>query len=291
MKEVVVISGKGGTGKTSLTSSLAYYFENRIMVDCDVDAPDLEIVFKPENYEEFDFIGAKKARINQEKCTSCGLCRQVCNFDAVNLIDGKYTIDNLNCESCGACVYFCPVNAIDFEPEFAGKYFRGKTRFGELVHAELEPGEENSGKLVVTVKKEAEKIINQENIENMLSDGTPGIGCAVIASISGADYTVCVTEPGVSAIHDMKRVLELTRHFGIKCGVIINKADINPDKTLEIETFLLKNNICLLGKINFDKNVINAQINGQTIPEFDKKSDTALRVESIYKKLVEELNG
>ncbi|MGM0608548.1 MAG: ATP-binding protein [Candidatus Muiribacteriota bacterium] len=290
MKEIVVISGKGGTGKTTITSAFSYFLNNKVMADCDVDAPDLEIIFSPQIKQKFDFFGGKKATIIDKKCDFCGECYRVCAFKAISNYEGKYVVNSLDCEGCGACVYFCPREAISFKRNVCGEYYNSNTRLGPLIHAELIPGEENSGKLVVEVKKQAKKIAQEEKLDYILCDGTPGIGCAVIASISGADFSVCVTEPGVSAIHDMKRILELTRHFNIKTGVIINKADINHKKTEEIENFLLKNNIYLLGKINFNKEIVQSQILKQTIPEYNLESETSKQIENIFKKMMEEIN-
>src|SRR4030042_752332 len=205
MKEIVIISGKGGTGKTSLTAAFCAIAESVIMADCDVDAPDLHLVLRPDIKESFNYFGMKKANILIEKCTACGRCKKLCRFDAVNNTNRTYSINKMNCQGCGVCYEFCPSDAIELVENLSGKWFFSETRFGPMVHALLEPAEENSGKLVAAIKEYTKKLGAKEEKQFLLVDGPPGIGCPVIASIAGADLVIIVTEPSVSALHDMLR--------------------------------------------------------------------------------------
>jgi MinD superfamily P-loop ATPase len=269
--EIVVISGKGGTGKTVLTSSLAFLAENKITADCDVDAPDMHLLLQPEIVREEIFSGMKVARIDPDKCTGCGKCAEVCRFRAVKVVESDkgadYSIDPLGCEGCGVCVWMCPAEAITFEGSTGGKWFVSDTRFGKFVHAQLEPAQENSGKLVSLVRSEARKLAEKEGVRTVIIDGPPGIGCPVIASIAGVDLAVVVTEPTISGIHDLDRVLGLADHFDLKAGVIINKYDLNEEIATEIEQHLPGRGVMFLGKIPFGAEVKEAITAGKAILE------------------------
>ncbi|MBN2000112.1 ATP-binding protein [candidate division KSB1 bacterium] len=266
MKELVVISGKGGTGKTSITGALATLMPNAILADCDVDAPDLHLLLNPDIQKKETFSGGKVARIDKTKCNECNVCRQVCRFDAITT---SFAVEDMSCEGCGVCVWNCPEKAISFENRNSGEWYFSKTRFGEMVHARLFPGEENSGKLVTQVRKAARELGKEKNADYLLVDGPPGVGCPVISSIGGADLLLVVTEPTRSAIHDMQRALDLAKHFNIPATVCINKYDLNKEMTGEIESYCADRNLPVLGKIVFDKEFITAQIQGKAVIELD----------------------
>jgi MinD superfamily P-loop ATPase len=275
MKEIVVISGKGGTGKTSIVASFAALAKNAVLADCDVDAADLHLILQPNIKQTCDFSGGKRAYIIPEKCTGCGRCEEVCNFDAAlfngpanKVAEKTYTIDPIACEGCKVCVEFCPVDAIEFKDAVNGQWFISDTRFGPMVHAKLGTAQENSGKLVSLIRKEAKKIATDQNKDLIITDGSPGIGCPVIASITGADLVLVVTEPTLSAQHDLDRVVELTEHFGIPTAVCVNKYDINPKIAEAIEKRAGEKNVRVTGKIAYDVAVTKAQIAAKTIVEY-----------------------
>jgi len=275
LKEIVVISGKGGTGKTSVVASFAALANNAVLADCDVDAADLHLILEPNIKQTYDFSGGKRASVITEKCIGCGRCEEVCNFEAAvfngpanDVVDRTYTIDPVACEGCSVCFHFCPVDAIEFEEAINGQWFISDTRFGPMVHAKLGIAEENSGKLVSLIRKQAKQIATEQNKNLIIADGSPGIGCPVIASISGADFVLAVTEPTISAQHDLDRVIELTSHFGIPMAVCINKCDINPEITKAIEKSTEQKGLKLAGKIAYDISVTKAQIAGKSIVEY-----------------------
>ncbi|MCD4650885.1 MAG: ATP-binding protein [Candidatus Cloacimonetes bacterium] len=282
MKEIVIISGKGGTGKTSITASFSVLGEKElIVVDCDVDAADMHLLLQPDFEISEDFYSGQLAVINQLKCTKCGICQQICRFDAIPIIESNYIVTDLDCEGCGYCALKCPVEAISMVDQNVGKWFISKIKTGtRMVHARLGIGAENSGKLVAKVKNEARRIAIEEGKELIIIDGSPGIGCPVVSSLSGANYVVLVTEPSVSGIHDLKRVFELVKKFGIKAGCIINKADINTHKADEIKQFLEVEGVDLLAQIPFNDNFTKAMTQGQTIVEFDNSSISSALEES-----------
>jgi len=274
-KEVVIISGKGGTGKTSITAAFAALAENAVLADCDVDAADLHLVLSPKIRQQFDFSGGKAAAIEPDKCVGCGKCAALCRFDAVSLtgpgnslIGKTYQIDPIACEGCKVCVEFCPVDAITFEPAINGQWFISDTRFGPMVHAKLGIAQENSGKLVTLIRRRAKEIAIEQKRNVILVDGSPGIGCPVIASITGADVVLVVTEPTLSGQHDLRRVAELTRNFGIKTLVCINKADINPKMCEQITEDAKTIGLQAVGVIPYDDAFTKAQIMKATITEY-----------------------
>ena len=270
MKQIVVISGKGGTGKTVIAGSFASLAKNKVMVDCDVDAADMHLLMQPDREGSENFYSGLLAEIDQEKCIKCGKCSEVCRWNAIPVIDNKYVVQPLDCEGCGYCALVCSTDAISMNEQNVGKWFLSNVKTGtKMVHAKLGIGAENSGKLVAKVKNEAKALAEKEGKEIIIVDGSPGIGCPVVSSLSGASYVVLVTEPSVSGIHDLKRVYELVKKFGIKAGCIINKADINSNKTKEIHTFLKDENIELISEIPYDENFTKAMTLGKTIVEFD----------------------
>ncbi|MCK4345188.1 MAG: ATP-binding protein [Bacteroidales bacterium] len=282
MKEIVVISGKGGTGKTSITASFAYLGGKDIVVaDCDVDAADMHLLMKPDFAKSEDFYSGEIAIINQDICTACGECADVCRFDAIPVINNQYIVQPLDCEGCGYCARICPVEAIKMEVQNVGRWYISNTRVGNiLVHAKLGIGAENSGKLVAKVKNEAKQIAKENNKDFIIIDGSPGIGCPVVSSLSGANFVVLVTEPTVSGLHDLKRAYELVKKFKIKAGCIINKSDINPQVSGEIEEFLKKEDIIHFLNLPYDEAFTNAMTNGQTIVEYGQNNLTAILTDS-----------
>jgi len=281
LKEIVVISGKGGTGKTSLVASFAALARDAVLADCDVDAADLHLILQPDARRTQDFSGGRLARVIPDKCVGCGRCRDVCEFGAA-LLDGPanevvaktYRIDRVACEGCGVCAHFCPARAVAFEDAVNGQWFLSETRFGPMVHARLAPGEENSGKLVSLIRKEAKRVAEQQGRDMILVDGSPGIGCPVIASVTGADFVLVVTEPTLSGRHDLERVMELTMHFRISTAICINKFDINPRISDSIARTAESRGVSVLGRVPYDAVVTKAQLAGRSIVEH---SDGPLR--------------
>jgi MinD superfamily P-loop ATPase len=272
MRELVVISGKGGTGKTSLTASFAVLADRPVIVDCDVDAADMHLVLSPALRERHEFRSGNEAVIRRERCTGCGACLASCRFSAVRVIRTDagtpvYSIDPTACEGCGVCVRFCPERAIDFPERLCGEWMVSDTRCGPMVHARLGVAAENSGKLVSTVRREARRVAEEEHRALILVDGPPGIGCPVIASVTGATQVLVVTEPTVSGEHDLERVLSLTRHFDIPAAVCVNKWDLNPEMTERIELKAGLQGAMLAGRIRYDSAVTMAQIREQAVVE------------------------
>jgi len=272
MKEIVVISGKGGTGKTSITASFAILGARDVVVaDCDVDAADMHLLLEPDFKTAEDFYSGVIAKIDQDICTKCGKCAEVCRFGAIPVIDGKYIAQPLDCEGCGYCARVCPVEAIAMNLQNVGEWYISTIKTGSsMVHARLGIGAENSGKLVAKVKNEAKRIAEEQNRKLVIVDGSPGIGCPVVSSLSGANFVVLVTEPTVSGIHDLKRVYQLVRKFGIKAGCIINKADLNDSVAAQISDFLNENDIVHIADLPYDESFTKAMTRGKTIVEFDK---------------------
>ncbi len=283
MKELVILSGKGGTGKTSVTAAFASLARNMILCDADVDAADLHLLCDPKINQQNDFIGGNEAVIDPEKCTQCGLCRELCRFDAIN---ESFEIDPIDCEGCGVCYDLCPENAIEFPPKTCGEWYISDTRFGPMVHARLGIAEENSGRLVALVREETRKIVHRDKIDLMLTDGPPGIGCPVIASIGQANAVLIVAEPTVSGRHDMERVGQLAAHFKIPAMVCINKYDLNLDQTRDIEAVAEEKQIACVGKIPFDKIFVKSMINKQTIIEADEQSQAACSIKEVWEKVI-----
>jgi MinD superfamily P-loop ATPase len=286
MKELVVISGKGGTGKTSLTAAFSSLAESFILCDADVDAPDLHLILKPEIKKQEDFSGGSIAKIDPDKCTQCGTCRELCRFDAIS---ESFTVDGFACEGCGVCVDNCPEQAIDFPVSICGQWYVSDTRFCTLVHAALGIAEENSGKLVSLIRGEAKKIAEKQGIEMILTDGSPGVGCPVIASITGASAILIVSEPTVSGHHDMIRVAELAAHFRIPAFLCVNKFDLNEDQTEKIENEARQKGITVVGRIPFDRLFVDAVTNAQTVFEKsdDQQSETLEAIRKIWKNIMD----
>ncbi|OFV67312.1 MAG: protein, containing CobQ/CobB/MinD/ParA nucleotide binding domain, and 4Fe-4S binding [Candidatus Syntrophoarchaeum caldarius] len=271
MKQIAILSGKGGTGKTTLVASFAALAAGDCAIaDCDVDAPDLHLILKPEIKERMEFTGSKTAHIDTEKCTCCGVCEDACRFDAIENCE----IDPFVCEGCGVCAYVCPEKAIQLEDTISGYAFISNTRFGPLSHAELKIAEEASGKLVTLVRNNALEIAEQEKKDLILIDGSPGIGCPVIASLTGVNLALVITEPTQSGLHDLERVLDLTEHFKVQATVCINKHDINTEMTEQIQSFCEAKGVDVAGRIPFDPIVTAAMVEGKTVIEFKDSSVT-----------------
>ncbi len=289
MKEIVVISGKGGTGKTSITGCFAALAENAILADCDVDAADLHMLLAPEVIKATDFISGNEAVIREDDCIACGVCMEKCRFNAIETTpEGKCRVDPYGCEGCMVCVEVCPVKAIDFPPNHCGEWYYSHTRFGPLVHARLGIAQENSGKLVSTVRREAAVMAEELQKDLIIVDGPPGIGCPVIASITGASLLIVVTEPTISGKHDMKRVLELAKHFSVPALVIVNKWDINPEMTAGIEEEAVLGGAHPIGRIPYDRAFTVAQINGRTLVE-ESSGISVENITTIWEKVCREL--
>lgn len=267
MKEIVIISGKGGTGKTSVTASFAFLAENAVLADCDVDAADLHLILTPDVKERHDFWSGHEAVINPNLCRPRGVCASLCRFDAISLQGRKYWVDPTACEGCGVCAYFCPEGAIEMKERMCGVWMISDTRAGPMVHAKLGVAAENSGKLVSTVRQEAKRLAEETGRDTLLIDGPPGIGCAVIAAISGASAVVIVTEPSMSGEHDLMRTLELARHFKVPAFVCINKWDISADMAAQIEDKAAAEGATLLGRIRYDGGVTEAQRQAKAVIE------------------------
>jgi MinD superfamily P-loop ATPase len=271
MKEIVIISGKGGTGKTSISASFAYLGNSDIVVaDCDVDAADMHLLLNPDFAKSEDFFSGFNAAINPQECDLCGNCFEVCRFEAIQISDGEYTVDSLNCEGCGYCERVCPSKAISMEEQNVGKWYISNTKAGNsMVHARLGIGAENSGKLVAKVKNEAKRLAEENNKKFVVVDGSPGIGCPVVSSLAGANFVVLVTEPTVSGLHDLKRVYELVKKFNIKAGCIINKSDLNLKVTIQILDYLKSEDIVHICNLPYDDTFTEAMTAGQTITEYN----------------------
>jgi MinD superfamily P-loop ATPase len=282
MKELIIISGKGGTGKTSLMAAFASLAENKVLCDADVDAADLHLIMDPEVRERHDFQSGNTAVIDQDKCTECAVCRDLCRWNAIS---EDFEVNPIACEGCGVCVYFCPEKAIDFPENTCGEWYISDTRFGPMVHARLGIAEENSGKLVSLVRQEARKLGEEKNLELILSDGPPGVGCPVIASIGGATAVLIVTEPTVSGKHDMERVVQLADHFKVPAMICVNKFDLNLELTRDVENFAKEKGVSCLGRIPFDPIFTKAMVQAQTIFEYHTESKVGQAIKEIWQNL------
>lgn len=267
MREIVIVSGKGGTGKTSLTAAFAGMAGNALVCDLDVDAADLHLLLDPQVERREDFISGHEAVIDPGSCTGCGTCAAMCRFGAVREAGGVCSVDPRRCEGCKVCVAFCPAGAASFREKLCGEWYVSQTRFGAMVHARLNPGEENSGRLVALLKKQARDMAARDGQDVILCDGSPGIGCPVISSLSGADLAAVVTEPTPSGLHDLERVLGLCGHFGIPACVIVNKWDLSPAVTAEIEALCAREGREVVARVPHDERVFEAMIRGRAVTE------------------------
>ena len=280
MKQVAIVSGKGGTGKTSIIASLAALAQGKaVFADCDVDAPDLHLILCPEILERREFYGIKRAFIDKEKCIQCGICQDACRFGAIS----DFEVDTPLCEGCGVCQLVCPEDAVEMRDIQAGEAYISQTRFGPMVHAGLYPGEEASGKLVAMVREMARDLAAEKNLDLILIDGSPGIGCPVIASLTGVDLALVVTEPTVTGEHDLVRLLDVADHFGIKTTVCINKYDLNPEAARKIEELCGKRGVKIAGRLPYHTSVIEAMVKAQAVVEIG--GPVAEAIEDMYKGL------
>lgn len=285
MKQFTVLSGKGGTGKTTLTASFAAMSLNAVFADCDVDASNLHLLLNPDIEETTEFMGLKLAVIDMERCTRCGLCEEKCRFKAIN----DFVVDPIKCEGCGVCVRVCPVEAVDFVERVCGHAYISKTRHGPMSHARLKPGMENSGKLVTLVRQNAKRLAEEGERDLVIIDGPPGIGCPVIASLSGIDAGLVVVEPTLSGIHDLKRALKLLDHFEIEPLVLINKHDLNEENREAIEIFCAENGITVIGLVPFDPEVTKAMVACLTIVEHAPNSPASKAIRYAWDRLKQHL--
>lgn len=299
MKQLVILSGKGGTGKTSLAAAFAHLAYagptplRAILADADVDAANMELVLQPRKLEEHEFSGGSVALIDTSLCQACGICEQVCRFGAV-IPPGSnnglaYRVDPIACEGCAACLYQCPDQAIHMEVQLAGRWFRSDSRYGPLFHAELRPAQENSGKLVTLVKQQARLLGQDSDAELVIIDGPPGIGCPVISAASGADLALIVAEASAAGVHDMVRVLETTRHFNLASLVCINKADIYPQGSAQIEAYCLEHDIEMIGQIPFDPSVTKAMVSGEPVTVYRPQAPASRAIRLIWQATVARL--
>ncbi len=284
--EIAVISGKGGTGKSSISAAFATLNENVVLADCDVDAANLHLIFTPTHEEEQVYIAGQTAIIDYNLCTHCGLCKDYCRFDAISWIDSRIVIDEITCDGCQLCSRICPFEAITMVDNDRSRMFTGSFRNGKMVYGRLAPGEENSGKLVNMVRAKAKTLAKEHSIQDVVIDGPPGIGCAVISSITGTQHVVVVTEPSASGLHDLKRTLELVNQFNLKSWVLINKYDLNIEMAEQIERKVEEWGSTPLGRLPFDPIFVDAMVSCQSVPEFAPQSEITKQLTDFWNKIV-----
>ncbi len=285
--EIAIISGKGGTGKSSISAAFATLSEKVVLADCDVDAANLDILFNPIIEEEEVFIGKQIAKIDDTICNNCKLCINYCRFDAIESINNKVVISEISCDGCKLCSRVCPIGAIEMIDNDKSRMFTGSFRNGKMVYGKLAPGEENSGKLVNIIRTKAKEILKENRLQTIIIDGSPGIGCPIISSITGVDHVVIVTEPTLSGLYDLQRAVEFTSKFRLKIWVIINKYDLNLAMTQNISNWCKEQNIPVVGELPFDIQIVNAMVNCKSIIEYAKNSEIATRIEAIYRKITQ----
>lgn len=281
MRQVTILSGKGGTGKTTIAASLAVLAEGYVVADCDVDAPDLHMLLHPSIYEVEEFRGSGLASIDLSRCTGCGLCREICRFGAIG--EGC-RVDPFSCEGCGVCTLICPAEAVRMVERISGYIYTSRTDYGLMVHGLLNPGEANSGKMVALIREKSRRLAMEEG-SNIIIDGPPGVGCPVIASVGGVDAGVIVAEPTFSGMHDLKRALQLLQHFKVKPLICVNMYDINIKNTEEIFRFCRENGIEVIGKIPFNQRVVESMVNGKPVTEFYPDCDVSIEIKNMWEKI------
>ncbi|OSS42662.1 MinD superfamily P-loop ATPase containing an inserted ferredoxin domain [Desulfurella amilsii] len=288
VKQLAIVSGKGGTGKTTLSASFAYLAENTLMVDCDVDAPNLHIILKPKIIRTIEYFGSKKAFIDYDKCVNCGICKSVCRFEAIDFVNNAYVIRDYACEGCNACTIACPEGAISLKSVLNGKYFESICETGSMAHALLNPGEETSGGLISEVRKLSLEIAYAKKLQLIIIDGAPGIGCPATSSIVGAKYVIVVSEPTKSGFHDLERIVKTIKHFKIPHGIVINKFDINQTQTNAIFEYAKGENLEVIGAIPYDKTVEEATRKARPVIDYDCQA--ALAIKNIWEQTKQKLN-
>lgn len=282
MKELVIISGKGGSGKTSMAAALAQLAQGAVLCDADVDAADLHLILSPRTMESHQFIAGHTASIDLTRCTRCGKCIELCRYAAIG---DDFVVDPIDCEGCGVCFYFCPEKAVSFKDNLSGHWYVSESRFGPMVHARLGIAEENSGKLVTRVRREAARIADADGRGLVITDGPPGVGCPVIASIGGAAGVLIVTEPSLSGRHDLERVVELARHFSVPAMVCVNKHDLNEGVTAEIRQLAQERDVYWAGRIPFDPVVTKSMVRAQTVFEYDPDAPASMAVRKVWERV------
>jgi len=286
MTQIAVISGKGGTGKSSISAAFATLNGQVVLADCDVDAANLYLLFNPTHEEEIVYIAGHKAVVNHDLCTGCGICESYCRFDAISVIDGRVVISSITCDGCFLCSRVCPENAIKMVQNDKSRMYSGSFRNGKMVYGRLAPGEENSGKLVNMVREKAKETAAKNGLDTIILDGPPGIGCPVISAITGVDKVVIVTEPTISGLHDMQRTIEIVQKFNLPEFIIINKYDLNSSMSKQIEEWCNQNEIAVAGKLPFDRQMTEAMVQSKSITEFNPDLDISNKIEIIWKKIL-----
>ncbi len=284
--EVAVISGKGGTGKSSISAAFATLNGNVVLADCDVDAANLYLIFHPTHEEENIYISGHKAFIDHSLCTNCGLCMDYCRFDAISLINDNVSISEIACDGCVLCSRICPENAIRMVANDKSRMYSGSFRNGKMVYGRLAPGEENSGKLVNMVRSKAKQLSEENGIKIIILDGPPGIGCPVISTITGVSKVVIVTEPTISGLHDLQRTVGIVQKFNLRACVIINKYDLNLSMSAKIKKWCKESNITMAGELQFDKNMVEAMVQGKSITEFNPNINISKKIKVIWNKII-----
>lgn len=284
--EIAIISGKGGTGKSSISAAFATLNGNVVLADCDVDAANLYLLFNPTHEEEIVYIAGHKAVINYDLCTSCGICESYCRFDAILVKGSKVFISEISCDGCFLCSRICPEKAITMVQNNKSRMYSGSFRNGKMVYGRLAPGEENSGKLVNMVREKARQVSREKNLDTIILDGPPGIGCPVISTITGVDKVVIVTEPTISGLHDMQRTIGMVQKFNLPASVIINKYDLNPSMSGQIEDWCRQNGILIVGQLPFDRQITEAMVQAKSIIEFNPDIDISEKIKIIWNKIL-----
>ncbi|MDA3905057.1 MAG: 4Fe-4S binding protein [Bacteroidales bacterium] len=290
MQQIAIVSGKGGTGKTSIISAFASIARNKILVDCDVDAADLFLITKPTILESHEYEGGKIAILDAEICTNCGICMDLCRFDAISLVDDQTTISEFSCDGCKLCEIACPVDAIKMVENMESRWYESETRFGSMIHAKLGIGEDNSGKLVTKIRDIANKKAKELVMDTVIIDGPPGIGCPVISTLTGVHKALMVTEPTLSGMHDLHRLIEMAKGFKLKSYVLINKFDLNSNISDDIESLCQKEEIEVLARIPFNRDFVDAMVNQQTVIEYAPDSDLSLQLKMVWNRLETDSN-
>lgn len=280
--QIAVVSGKGGTGKSSISAAFATLKSDVVLADCDVDAANLYLLFNPVCDEEFAFVSGQKAVIDANLCTNCEICIDYCRFDAISLKEGIVSIHDVLCDGCALCSRICPCNAVSMVNEDNSRMYSGYFNYGRMVYGRLAPGEENSGRLVNLVREKAKEVAKDSGFDTIIIDGPPGIGCPVISSVTGVDYVVIVTEPTISGLHDLMRTLQVIDHFNLKKGVIINKCDLNNRMTDEISLYCQERGVKILATLPFDESVVNAMVNLQSVVEWAPDSPISQSLSNVY---------